>query len=97
MNMEHGPAAWPFFFLIPIFWVLIIGLVVTLIITLNRRTRSAPKPGDRPGQMVRADSVEQKNAEATLSERFAQGDIDEAEYRGRLEVLRANRLDSGTS
>ncbi|MEJ1231340.1 MAG: hypothetical protein WDM88_12995 [Galbitalea sp.] len=28
--------------------------------------------------------------EATLAERFAQGDIDEKEYRARLEVLRAN-------
>ena len=29
-------------------------------------------------------------AESTLAERFAQGDIDEKEYRARLEVLRAN-------
>jgi putative membrane protein len=29
-------------------------------------------------------------AETTLAERFAQGDIDEKEYRARLEVLRAN-------
>ena len=31
-----------------------------------------------------------RNAESTLAERFAQGDIDEKEYRARLEVLRAN-------
>jgi putative membrane protein len=31
-----------------------------------------------------------KHAESTLAERFAQGDIDEKEYRARLEVLRAN-------
>jgi putative membrane protein len=31
------------------------------------------------------------NAESTLAERFAKGDIDEVEYRARLEVLRANR------
>jgi putative membrane protein len=30
------------------------------------------------------------SAEKTLAERFAQGDIDEKEYRARLEVLRAN-------
>jgi putative membrane protein len=30
-------------------------------------------------------------AERTLAERFAHGDIDEVEYRARLEVLRANR------
>ena len=29
-------------------------------------------------------------AESTLAERFAQGDIDEKEFRARLEVLRAN-------
>ena len=31
------------------------------------------------------------SAESTLAERFAKGDIDETEYRARLEVLRANR------
>jgi len=31
-----------------------------------------------------------RSAEATLAERFAQGDIDEKEYRARLEVIRAN-------
>ena len=31
-----------------------------------------------------------RHAETTLAERFAQGDIDEKEYRARLEVLRAN-------
>ncbi|HEY4151740.1 MAG TPA: hypothetical protein VGM38_00320 [Pseudolysinimonas sp.] len=31
-----------------------------------------------------------RQAETTLAERFAQGDIDEKEYRARLEVLRAN-------
>ena len=31
-----------------------------------------------------------RSAESTLAERYAQGDIDEKEYRARLEVLRAN-------
>ena len=31
-----------------------------------------------------------RSAEVTLAERFAQGDIDEKEYRARLEVLRAS-------
>jgi putative membrane protein len=31
-----------------------------------------------------------RSAESTLAERFANGDIDEKEYRARLEVLRAN-------
>ena len=91
MHMDHGPGAWPLFFLVPIFWVLIIGLIVALIITLNRRRwRQAGGP---PWAESRFGST--KSAEATLSERFAQGDIDEAEYRARLEVLRANVLDPG--
>jgi putative membrane protein len=31
-----------------------------------------------------------RSAESTLADRFANGDIDEKEYRARLEVLRAN-------
>lgn len=90
MHMEHGPMAWPFFFLIPIFWVLIIGLVVTLVITLNRRRwrQAGGPPWVHEGT---------KSAEATLAERFAQGDIEESEYRARLEVLRANRIETGRS
>lgn len=90
MHMEHGPMAWPFFFLIPIFWVLVIGLVVTLVITLNRRRwrQAGGPPWVREGT---------KGAEATLAERFAQGDIEESEYRARLEVLRANRIETGRS
>ena len=91
MHMDHGHAAWPLFFLIPIFWVLIIGLVVTLIIRLNRRRWS--QAGGPPWADARFGAT--KSAEATLSERFAQGDIDEDEYRARLEVLRASQLDRG--
>lgn len=91
MHMEHGPGIFPFFFLIPIFWVLIIGLVVTLIITLNRRRWH--RAGGPPWANSQIAST--KSAEATLAERFAQGDIEEAEYRSRLEVLRANRVEPG--
>ncbi|RBP63444.1 putative membrane protein [Brevibacterium sanguinis] len=83
--MEHGPGfAWPFFVLVPIFWVLVIGLIVTLILILNRRRwrESGPAGGST------------HSAEATLAERFARGDIDEQDYRARLEVLRAARPDS---
>jgi putative membrane protein len=76
------------FLLIPLFWI---GLFV-LIFSLARRRRAAwfaqggfghPGYGGRWGGGSRS-------AESTLSERFAQGDIDEKEYRARLEVLRAN-------
>ncbi len=91
MHMEHGPLAWPFFVLIPFFWVLVIGLIVTLIVTLNRRRwRQAGGP---PWAAAAREGT--RSAEATLAQRFAQGDIEEAEYRARLEVLRANRLEAG--
>lgn len=91
MHVGHVPGFFPFFFLIPIFWVVIIGLVVTLIITLNRRRWR--RAGGPPWVHSQVEST--KSAEATLAERFAQGDIEEAEYRGRLEVLRANRAEPG--
>ncbi|WP_152349203.1 MULTISPECIES: SHOCT domain-containing protein [Brevibacterium] len=91
MHMEHGPLAWPFFVLIPIFWVLVIGLIIALIVTLNRRRwRQAGGP-----PWANAAREGTRSAEATLAQRFAQGDIEEAEYRARLEVLRANRLEAG--
>ncbi len=87
--MDHGPDfAWPFFILIPIFWILVIGLIVTLVVSLNRR-RWREVGGSRFGSAPTA------GAEATLAERFAQGDIDEVDYRARLEVLRANQPDRG--
>ena len=36
-----------------------------------------------------------RSAERTLAERFARDDIDEVEYRARLEVLRVDRADPG--
>ena len=71
------------FLLIPLFWI---GVIV-LIITLVARRRRAYWHHWGPEAGWRASS----SAESTLAERFAQGDIDEVEYRKRLEVLRANR------
>ena len=76
---------WILFFLIPLFWI---GLAVLFVSVARRRAlRGGWGPrfaGHGPwGQPARA-------AEGTLAERFAQGDIDEKEYRARLEVLRAN-------
>jgi putative membrane protein len=42
------------------------------------------------GRRWRRRSDPSRQAEATLGERYAKGDIDEAEYRARLEVLRTN-------
>ena len=74
------------FFLIPIFWILVIGLVVFLVSRRRHAWANAGAEGYGPPWM-RAGS----SAESTLAERYAKGDIDETEYRARLEVLRANR------
>ena len=76
-----GPGFGWLFLLIPLFWI---ALFAILFATVGRRWRRAAwahrMGGDQGG----------RRAEATLAERFAQGDIDEVEYRARLEVLRAN-------
>jgi putative membrane protein len=56
-------------------WLIIIGLVVLLV-----RAFSGPRPA-KP----------QSDAERILAERYAKGEIDEAEYRARLTVLKENR------
>ena len=75
-----------FFLLIPLFWIAFFALIFAVV----RRSRRAawgtgygPGFGPRWAQPGRA-------AESTLAERFAQGDIDEKEYRARLEVLRSS-------
>ncbi|MFJ6652652.1 SHOCT domain-containing protein [Microbacterium sp. NPDC091313] len=72
--------------LIPLF-ILIVLLVIggILFAVFGRRwRRAAIESGRGPGGSPR------RQAEATLAERFARGDIDEVEYRARLEVIRAN-------
>jgi putative membrane protein len=75
-------------FVIPLFWIGVFLLVFGL---AGRRWRhaAAARGGSAwgPGSGARA-------AERTLAERYANGDIDEKEYRARLEVLRANRGDA---
>ena len=72
------------FILIPLFWILLFVLIFGIFGRRWRRARwngaygpHGPWSGGR-------------SAESTLAERFAQGDIEEVEYRARLEVLRAN-------
>lgn len=79
---------WLFFF-IPLFWI---GVVILIVILVGRRHRAAWYSGGygRGAQPPAPVSATQA-AERTLAERFAHGDIDEVEYRARLEVLRANR------
>jgi len=80
---------WIFFFLIPLFWFLVIALVVSL----GRRRWARAGGWGHPGHGHYGSWAAARGAESTLAERFAQGDIDEKEYRARLEVLRANSGD----
>ncbi len=74
-TVAHGPfAVWPFFWIFPLLWFLLIATVVFLV---ARRWRRTGGPG--------------ATGESVLAERFARGDIDEVEYRARLEVLRSGR------
>ena len=83
-----GPGFGWWFLLIPLFWILLFGLVFAI---FGRRwRRNAVENGYGPqGRMNPA-----RQAETTLAERYAKGDIDEVEYRARLEVLRANAAPS---
>ena len=73
------------FLLIPLFWILVFVLVFGVFGRRWRRNAWANGYGHH-GHWAQPS----RNAEASLAERFAQGDIDEKEYRARLEVLRAN-------
>ena len=76
---------WIFFILVPLFWI---GVVVLFVSLARRRWSRGWAQGQFPGHHGPWGAA--RAAEATLAERFAQGDIDEKEYRARLEVLRAN-------
>jgi putative membrane protein len=79
----YGPwFGFPFFFFIPLLWILVIALLFAFFGRRARRRWGAYGPWSQ-GQG--------RSGESVLAERFANGDIDEVEYRARLEVLRANR------
>ena len=78
-----GPGLGWLFLLVPLFWI---GLFALLFAVFGRRWRRARLAGYGPHGHWGAS----RSAERTLAERFAQGDIEEQEYRARLEVLRAN-------
>jgi putative membrane protein len=81
------------FLLIPLFWIGVIALFVSLARRGMRRRWAAAGFSGHPGfghGGFGGYGAAARSAESTLAERFAQGDIDEKEYRARLEVLRAN-------
>jgi putative membrane protein len=82
-----GVGLWPLFVFGHVFWFVIIVLfIIFAIVGRRRRFARWGANGGHFGPWGHA----ARGAESTLAERFAQGDIDEKEYRARLEVLRAN-------
>lgn len=74
------------FFLIPLFWIL---LIVALFAIFGRRHwRHNHGYGYGPHGWYAAQAA--GSAESVLAQRYANGDIDEKEYRARLEVLRGS-------
>jgi putative membrane protein len=82
----HGGGFW--FVLIPLFWVL---LIVALFAIFGRRWRRHGGPyGHGYGPHAWHAAQATGSAESVLAQRYANGDIDEKEYRARLEVLRSS-------
>ncbi|RFA14529.1 hypothetical protein B7R22_09590 [Subtercola boreus] len=93
------------FLLIPLFWIGLFVLIFTLAARRRRRFWAAnggapgwgAGGGGRgghgwgPGWAGAGAAGTTSDAEKTLAERFARGDIDEVEYRARLEVLQSGR------
>ncbi|MCP2031836.1 putative membrane protein [Okibacterium sp. HSC-33S16] len=89
MHPGWGPGAGPgfpwLFLVIPLFWIVVLGVLFAV---LGRRWRRSSPPWAMAHQAGRS-------AEATLAERFANGDIEETEYRARLEVIRTHNPGPG--
>jgi putative membrane protein len=77
-----GPG--PFFFIFPLLWFLLFATVIFLI---ARRARRGPRGGW--GGPWAAHGGAGADPVTLLGTRFARGEIDEAEYRSRLAVLRS--------
>jgi len=81
---------WPFFFIGPVMFLIIVALLITLIVR-RRRYWGGPWEAAPGGGAPWMRGAQSRSAEQILADRFARGDVDETEYRARLEVLRANR------
>jgi putative membrane protein len=72
--MGHGWGPGPWFLIFPLFWLVVIGLFIFFVPRRLRRSR---------------EWHHSQGAESVLHERYARGEVDETEYRQRLEVLRS--------
>ncbi len=82
---DHDMSGWGYTGMVigmVLFWALIIVGIVALI----RYTAGAPRTGAVPPPPHYSDY---ESPEQMLATRFARGEIDETEYRNRLDVLRA--------
>ena len=86
IGMGWGIVWW--FLITPLVSILVVGILLAI---FGRRWRRGTQGEQGPGRAGTQAATDARSAEKTLAERFAQGDIDEVEYRARLEVLRANR------
>ena len=77
----HAPGdhmGWGGWTVMLLFWLVVIGLIVWLVVTVLRR-----EGGAGPGT-----SSSEDRAESILRERYARGEIDEETYRRQLDELR---------
>jgi putative membrane protein len=72
-----GMGSWGMVVLMMLFWVIVVGGIVAAIITVTRSSRS-----------IAHEAPTHKEAERILHERFARGEVDEAEYVARRNALR---------
>ncbi|MFJ9771745.1 SHOCT domain-containing protein [Kitasatospora sp. NPDC101157] len=88
----HGPGAW--FLLVPLFWIAVVVLVITLLRRTVWRRRGACGfgAGVGPGFGVGAPGAAEHPL-AVLGRRYAEGDIDAEEYRARRAVLTESTRD----
>ena len=75
---SHGGWSWVLWFAMSVSMALFWGFAIWLILSMFRRDAGATRLRDHP-------------AERILAERFARGEVDEDEYRRRVEALREPR------
>ncbi|MBS1698777.1 MAG: hypothetical protein JST25_10300 [Actinobacteria bacterium] len=97
---------WPLVIIGPLMFLIIVGLLIALLVRRRggdgpsgpaawQAAPGAPGATGAPGaQLPSSGTAQSRSAEQILADRFAKGDVDETEYRARLEVLRANRPES---